>query len=84
MTKDFFNAKIIYRNIRNIIVDNFTSPTEILYSSGFFEKVIYNSQVAYFKSKTCKTCKHFKNSNNYCNIIDRFNNVEFGCINHCL
>jgi len=50
-----------------------------------FWKRFYASDMmeAYFKSKTCETCKYLNNENNYCPIIEQFNDVEFGCINHC-
>jgi len=32
----------------------------------------------------CETCKYLNKDNNYCPIIEQFNEVEFGCINHCV
>lgn len=30
----------------------------------------------------CQSCKHLNKENNYCSIIDQFNEVEFGCVNY--
>lgn len=36
-----------------------------------------------YDSKRCETCFYLE-ANNYCPIIDKFNDVEFGCINHLI
>jgi len=35
------------------------------------------------KYPTCITCEYLNKENNYCNAIDQFNEIEFGCLNHC-
>ena len=34
--------------------------------------------------KKCQTCKNLNKENNYCKNLERFVNVEFCCIEHCL
>ena len=36
------------------------------------------------KDYSCQNCKFLNKENNYCKIIEQFNEVEFCCINHCL
>jgi len=85
MTKDFRNAKDIFHKIwKEKIQLNWSVDTAMINSSSMFSEVFYPAMDNYFKSKTCETCKHLNKENNYCPIIDQFNEVEFGCINHCL
>ena len=46
-----------------------------------FEFIIKNAEKIEYPK--CETCKYLNTDNNYCPIIEQFNEVEFGCINHC-
>ena len=85
MTKDYNLARNIFHEIWSEKIKlNWSGNTSMINSSSMFRELFYPAMEKYFKSKTCETCKHLNNENNYCPIIDQFNEVEFGCINHCL
>lgn len=67
------------------LLSEFTQRLKGLDKAGYLELITRISKRIdkLYDSKRCETCFYLQ-TNNYCPIIDKFNDVEFGCINHLI